>query len=173
MERTYCYICRSKLDKKADRMWHCEHCDQTFYENPRPCADLAIFNNKGEVLLSKRAFEPSKGKYDMPGGFIEYDETAEEAALREAEEELSIKRESLSTPKYVLSYNAEYPWGKETYKLLVLLLVAKVKGSELKIIPQDDVSATEWVKPDDIDVSKLGNPHLIEYIRKAHEALSE
>ncbi len=49
-----------------------------------------VKNEKGELLLVKRAVEPAKGKWGLPGGFIEIDETVEEAALRELKEETGL-----------------------------------------------------------------------------------
>lgn len=50
---------------------------------------ILIKNNK--ILLIKRKNEPFKGKWALPGGFVEYGERVEEAVLREFEEEVGIK----------------------------------------------------------------------------------
>jgi len=47
---------------------------------------------KGDkILLIKRKNEPFKGRWALPGGFVEYGETVEEAVLREFEEEVGLK----------------------------------------------------------------------------------
>ncbi len=47
---------------------------------------------KGDkILLIRRRNEPFKGKWALPGGFVEYGETVEEAVLREFEEEVGLK----------------------------------------------------------------------------------
>ncbi|MCD6448613.1 MAG: NUDIX hydrolase [Thermoplasmata archaeon] len=47
---------------------------------------------KGDkILLIRRKNEPFKGKWALPGGFVEYGETVEEAVLREFEEEVGLK----------------------------------------------------------------------------------
>jgi len=50
---------------------------------------VLIKDNK--ILLIKRKNEPFKGKWALPGGFVEYGEKVEEAVLREFEEEVGIK----------------------------------------------------------------------------------
>lgn len=158
------------MQKQEARRWYCPHCKQDYYDNPRPCADLVLFNEKGEVLLSKRAVDPGKGKWDMPGGFIEYGETADEAVLREAKEELDINPGDFSEPKYVMSYAAKYPWGKEVYDIVVSIFVVQAKN-DLVIKPQDDVADAKWVLPDKIDVSELSNPKFKDFIITAYDIL--
>ena len=67
----------------------CSSCHQIHYENPRIITGiLPIYNN--QIILCKRAIEPQKGKWTIPAGFMEQNETVEEGALREAKEEANI-----------------------------------------------------------------------------------
>ena len=72
-------------------------CEQKFcykYPHPSVTADCVIFGFDGvgiKVLLIQRGIEPFKGKWAFPGGFINMNETAEEAACRELEEETGLK----------------------------------------------------------------------------------
>lgn len=65
------------------------------YDYPRPCvtADILLFRNpqKPEILLIRRMKSPFKGQWAIPGGFIDMDETLEQAAHRELEEETGVK----------------------------------------------------------------------------------
>ena len=65
------------------------------YEYPRPCVtvDMVVFRKQGdalEVLLIRRKHPPHKDKWAFPGGFINMDETLEEAAERELREETGL-----------------------------------------------------------------------------------
>ena len=65
------------------------------YEYPRPAvtADIVIIKTIGpqrEVLLIERKHPPFEGMWALPGGFLDMDETLEEAALRELQEETGI-----------------------------------------------------------------------------------
>ncbi|HEC82534.1 MAG TPA: NUDIX hydrolase [Thermoplasmatales archaeon] len=57
---------------------------------PNITVDGILIKNK-KILLIKRLNEPFKGKWALPGGFVEYGERVEEAVLREFEEETGIK----------------------------------------------------------------------------------
>jgi 8-oxo-dGTP diphosphatase len=58
------------------------------YKNPVPTVDIVIEHPQGLVLIERA--KPPPG-WALPGGFVEYGESLEEAALREAEEETGLK----------------------------------------------------------------------------------
>jgi 8-oxo-dGTP diphosphatase len=65
------------------------------YDWPRPMVTVdavvfAFFGNKAKLLLVNRAKEPFKGRWAIPGGFIELDEELEDAVARELEEETNL-----------------------------------------------------------------------------------
>lgn len=65
------------------------------YEYPRPCVtvDAVVFRRAGgswEALLIRRKFPPYQGSWVFPGGFMEMDETLEEAVVRELQEETGL-----------------------------------------------------------------------------------
>ena len=53
-------------------------------------ADAVILDNNQNVILIKRKYFPYKGKYALPGGFIQYDEDAKQAVIREVREETNL-----------------------------------------------------------------------------------
>ena len=64
------------------------------YPHPASAADCVVFAHDGadiKVLLIERKNDPCKGEWAFPGGFMNIDETAEEAACRELEEETGLK----------------------------------------------------------------------------------
>ena len=60
-------------------------------KHPRVAVDIVIVGRDGSVVLVKRAGEPFKGMWALPGGFVEYGERVEEAAIREAREETGLE----------------------------------------------------------------------------------
>ncbi len=66
------------------------------YKHPRPSVtvDCVVFGFDGttiKVLLINRGIEPFKGKWALPGGFVQMDESIDEAAKRELKEETSLE----------------------------------------------------------------------------------
>ena len=88
----YCSNCGEKnifglID--GQNRFHCISCKKIHYENPKPTATLiCVYKNK--LLLVKRAVEPAKGQWGLPGGFIELGETPNEGAIRELKEETNL-----------------------------------------------------------------------------------
>jgi ADP-ribose pyrophosphatase YjhB (NUDIX family) len=64
----------------------CSQCGEVHYENPKLVVGTVAFF-KDKVLLCRRAIEPRRGKWTLPAGFMELNETSQEGALRETLEE--------------------------------------------------------------------------------------
>ena len=60
------------------------------YKIPSLTADIFIFDDNNNFILIKRGNDPYKDCWALPGGFVEYGESVETAAIREAKEETSI-----------------------------------------------------------------------------------
>ena len=70
----------------------CAACGFVDYQNPKiVTGSVAVWEQK--ILLCKRAIEPRKGYWTLPAGYMELNETAEEAAIREAWEEACARLE--------------------------------------------------------------------------------
>jgi ADP-ribose pyrophosphatase YjhB (NUDIX family) len=76
-----------------------------------------------KIVLIKRSKEPGRGKLDFPGGFVDPEETAEEAVKREICEELRINVEKL---KYVGSYPNIYEYKGVLYRTCDLFFHSKI-----------------------------------------------
>jgi ADP-ribose pyrophosphatase YjhB (NUDIX family) len=71
----------------------CERCGFVRYVNPRLVVTTLPITERGEVVLIKRGIAPGYGRWAQPGGFLEIDETVEEAAARETLEETGLEVE--------------------------------------------------------------------------------
>jgi 8-oxo-dGTP diphosphatase len=91
----HCPYCGENLGRKHEEgreRLYCRSCDRIIWRNAEPVSAV-IVNRGDEVLLVKRGIEPGKGKWSLPAGFLEYNETAGEAAVRELEEETGLSVE--------------------------------------------------------------------------------
>jgi 8-oxo-dGTP diphosphatase len=106
---------------------------------PLLAADCAVFDAKGRVLLIRRGNPPFKGRFALPGGFVEVGETVEAASRRELEEETGIKVGTLQLVG-VYSDPQRDPRG-HTCSVVFLARVARATPRA-----GDDAAAAEWVK---------------------------
>jgi len=94
--KRFCPYCGQRvIEKPFGTKVHsyCSQCDRIHYDNPFPAVAILVRNQKNQLLLVKRSVEPAKGRWCLPGGFIEVGESIEEAVLRELEEETGLKGE--------------------------------------------------------------------------------
>jgi ADP-ribose pyrophosphatase YjhB (NUDIX family) len=89
-EARFCPRCGQPAEVKFPRQIACPHCGYSAYYNPKPVAAAIAFDGKGRVILLRRGFEPGRGLWTFPGGFVDLGESVEEAARRETDEELGI-----------------------------------------------------------------------------------
>ncbi len=89
---TYCPKCGAQAFEEHNiKAKRCASCGFIYYFNPSSAVACFIRNAKGELLLVRRAKEPAKGTLDLPGGFVDMFESAEEAARREVKEETGLE----------------------------------------------------------------------------------
>lgn len=100
----------------------CKDCSFTYYHNVA-AAVAAILECDKKIVLIERAKDPSKGKLDLPGGFVDPAESAEEAIKREIKEELQI---DLREPRYLGSYPNIYKYEDVLYHTCDLFFYCKI-----------------------------------------------
>ncbi|MBN2312995.1 MAG: NUDIX domain-containing protein [Sedimentisphaerales bacterium] len=104
------------------KKFHCRTCSFIYFHNTAAAAGV-ILEYGEQIVLIRRNREPAKGKLDLPGGFVDPDESAEEALRREVREELSI---DLGALKYLGSYPNTYEYEGVTYKTCDLLFSSRI-----------------------------------------------
>jgi len=96
----YCSHCGHEVDFRIPEndnlpRFICDHCGSIHYQNPNIVTGcIAQWENK--ILMCKRAIEPRYGLWTLPAGFMENQETLEEAAMRETLEEANARVANLN-----------------------------------------------------------------------------
>jgi ADP-ribose pyrophosphatase YjhB (NUDIX family) len=86
----YCPRCAQHATIVYPRSITCPHCGYGAYYNPKPVAAAIPVTPSDHVILLRRAFEPGKGLWTFPGGFVDLGETVQQAAHRETREEIDV-----------------------------------------------------------------------------------
>jgi 8-oxo-dGTP diphosphatase len=110
-----------------------------FPKTPALTTDCVAFDAKGRLLLIRRGHPPHKGKYALPGGFVDVGETVEDACRRELMEETGVKAGRLELIG-VYSDPSRDPRG-HTCSVAFLTRVARATAKA-----GDDAAAAEWVE---------------------------
>lgn len=114
------------------------------YEYPRPMvtADCVVVRTRAgarEVLLIRRGKAPMKGRWALPGGFVEETESLEKAALRELREETGLKGARLLAQVGAYGDPGRDPRGRV---ITVAFLVKVPADAEARA--GDDAKAARW-----------------------------
>ena len=117
----YCPECGSShFEVNNEKSKKCADCGFVYYFNPSAATVALILNEKNELLVCKRAKEPAKGTLDLPGGFIDMNETGEEGVAREVLEETGLKVKSrlpVHTSQYLCLFRFPCTYSRYVFPL--------------------------------------------------------
>lgn len=149
----YCPKCGS--DNFVDNNFkskRCEACGFIYYFNPSSATVAVIINESNEIMVATRAHEPAKGTYDLPGGFVDMDETAEEAVIREVKEETGLQVLSV---RYLFSIPNLYVYSGFEVETTDLFFLCKVEKN-IQFAAHDDVAELKFLPISDLNPSLFG-----------------
>lgn len=151
----HCPSCSSThFDYNNNFKFHCHDCDFVLYHNIAAAVAL-VFTFDNKILFTVRNVDPDKGKLDLPGGFIDPNETAEEAACREIAEELGLKIES-SDLNYITTSPNHYLYKNVAYRTLDIFYECRLTNDTVTINAKDEIQQLVWLKRDTIDLDAIG-----------------
>jgi 8-oxo-dGTP diphosphatase len=141
---TYCPVCSQTLTARyvgGRERAACDNCGYVHFVNPVPGVGLLI-EAEGGVVLIQRGHPPHQGLWSLPSGFVEADESSEEAAIREAEEETGLKVEIIE-----LAAINSFPEGPPVSGIMIFYRARPVGGD---LCAGDDASAVRIFQPDEL-----------------------
>lgn len=121
-----------------------------------------IFNNEGEVFIAQRGPKARNetGRWDFPGGSVEFGETCEAAVVRELKEEFDIDIEVielLEVINHILPEEKQH-WVSPSY-------VARHIGGSPKIIEPEKCTDFKWTKISEINPDNLTKASKSNYLK--------
>lgn len=149
---TRCPACGSVAFEVNDvKSKTCRACGFTYYANPS-AATAAFIVRDGSLLVARRAKEPAKGTLDLPGGFVDMDETIEEGMAREIREETGLEVRAMS---YLFSLPNLYEYSGMGIHTLDMFFRVEVDADA---VPRadDDAATLQWIPLKDVDPALFG-----------------
>jgi 8-oxo-dGTP pyrophosphatase MutT (NUDIX family) len=140
----FCPKCgRQEFVPDTEKSLKCGNCGFRYFINMNAAVATIIRNDKNEVLFTVRKHEPAAGLLDLPGGFVDLGETAEEALKREVFEELNL---TIDTIEFAGTFTNKYVYGEIEYQTLDLVFTCTALSlSNIRV--DDDVSGYTFKDP--------------------------
>ena len=148
----YCPRCASgNFGFRSQKLLKCGDCTFEFYFNSAGAVAALIVDREGRILITTREAEPGKGMWDLPGGFIDGGESAEEGLRREVNEELGL---DIVSAEYLCSAPNLYEYKGICYSTIDLAYVCRIEdASQARAL--DGLGSILWERPEEIDPAKL------------------
>lgn len=166
----YCPSCgKESLNWDGEKKWSCPECNFTLYNNVAGAVAVVIrFEN--EIYLTQRNRDPKKGKLDLPGGFVDPRESAEETCKRELFEELQLEVD-ISNLKYLTNLPNVYQYKEIDYHTIDLFYEYYVSEKFQVKLDISEISDALWIPLDTLNPEDIAfdsqKKFFEDYTRKA------
>lgn len=150
----FCPKCgKQTLIWDGEKKWSCSNCDYVLFHNVAGAVAVLIqFEN--EILFTRRNQEPKKDKLDLPGGFVDPRESAEETCVRELFEEMKLKVDS-SQLKYLASLPNVYEYKNILYNTIDLFYEYEITDKVPIQLEISEISEIVWLKKEEINLDEI------------------
>lgn len=130
------------------------------YKYPRPALTVDIIviretNQKKEILLIQRLNLPFKDQWALPGGFVDMDETLEQAAVRELEEETGLTDISLK------QFKAYSEPGRDPRGHTISVVFTGLLTVDSRVKAGDDAKSASWFNVDNLPLLAFDHSQII------------
>lgn len=159
----YCPKCASpEFKTSGERSLKCDSCGFHYFINSAAAVAALLTDEHGKLMLVTRGVEPNYGKLDLPGGFIDPLETAENAVQRELFEELGLK---VKTMEYLGSAPNEYVFSEFT--VFTLDMAFKVTAeSVVNLKPMDDILDYKFFTEEELNYDDIPAPSIKQFVKE-------
>ena len=159
----FCPACGAgALERHSEKSVRCAGCGFLYYFNAAAAVAALITDREGRLLVTRRAHDPVRGTLDLPGGFVDARESAEEALQREIREELNLEITGL---RYLFSVSNIYDYQRVRYHTLDMAFTCEVHDLAA-LQTSDEVADVLFLRRAELDVSAFGLASIKEIITR-------
>lgn len=152
----YCPKCgAAALRLTGQKLLRCAECGFELYLNVAAAVAGVIVDARGRMVVLVRGKEPGKGQWDLPGGFVDPGDTAEEALRREVREEIGLEVTGL---RYLGSWPNVYEYMGVRYRTLDLGFFCEVAQVAQARPMEDEIAEVLFLSPREIDLTRFAFP---------------
>ena len=149
----YCPRCgAAALEVVGQKLLRCAKCGFELYLNVAAAVAGVVVDEQGRMVVLVRGKEPGMGLWDLPGGFVDPGETAEDALRREVREEIGLEVTALC---YLGSWANVYEYMGVRYRTMDLGFACEVKDATQAKPREAEVTEVLFLDPNQIDLSRF------------------
>ncbi len=151
----HCPRCATAHPEPGAIPFRCPACDLTLHFGPVAAVGALIVDAQQRLLMVRRARDPGKGQWGLPGGFVDRDESVEEALAREVLEETSLE---LTAWELLLTHPNRYAYGGIWVPVIDLFYRCDVDSSQPVRLAEDELLSAHWVHPSSEHLENMAFP---------------
>lgn len=143
---TFCPQCATRVEERpfeGKLRPTCPNCGYIAFADPKVAASVILVQH-GKLLLTRRAIDPGRGLWCFPGGYVDFGEDPQAAAIRECREETGLIIDRLALLD--VAFNG---------RVIVITYTAQA-DIRAAPVPADDADAVGWFAPDDLPPLAFG-----------------
>jgi ADP-ribose pyrophosphatase len=139
----HCPQCGSTHPEPGKIPFRCPQCQFAMFFGPVAAVGALVIDQAGRLLLVRRSRDPGKGKWGLPGGFVDRNETIEDALIREVFEETKLR---LTEVDLFMTYPNRYEYNGLVSAVIDLFYICHFDARDNITLQQSELDRFVWVE---------------------------
>ncbi|MCD0459726.1 NUDIX hydrolase [Roseiconus lacunae] len=140
----FCPRCGASHPHPGKIPFRCPKCEFTLFFGPVAAVGGLVVDDHERLLLVRRARDPGKGLWGLPGGFVDAGETIEEALSREIDEETELQ---ITATELLMTFPNQYNYKGVVSQVIDLFYICRVADSSKVTLEPSELDDFVWTVP--------------------------